>query len=286
MIILVEGTLGSGKTYYVVHEVLTKHYRFNEAEIKWEMKPDEDVEIYSNVDGFILSRDLMEAIGKAGGLNPFFTVEYQKEFARDKKHIYIIDEAQRPDFFHRKYYDAHVFFFFQYLRHLGIDVYLITQDVRQLAKELQTLNEYHIRVSKRSHALANEFRYHFMVGKDVFRRKYLKPDLKIFSAYRSSSIVGGGHDTKKFAYRYYVYIGLFIFVTVFGFFSFIRYFFPMPSKKAVVVKTSSSFNTGFKIVAISGDFVYLQSPDKKMVKVNYSNVVGVLKVGSLVSLRS
>lgn len=286
MITLVEGALGSGKTYYVVHEVLTKYFQFNETEIKWEIKPDEDVEIYSNVDGFNLSRDLMEVVGKAGGLNPFFTVEYQKEFARSKKHVYIIDEAQRPDFFHRKYYDAHVFFFFQYLRHLGIDVYLITQDVFQLAKELQTLNEYHIRVSRRSYAYAKEFRYHFMVGKEIFRRKYLKPNLKVFSAYRSSSVVGGGHETKKFAMKYYVYVGVFACIAVFGFFRFIKYFLPSSSKNLAVAKTLGSFKGGFKIVAISGDLVYLQSPDRKLVKVNYSNVVGVLKIGSLVSLKS
>lgn len=284
MITLVEGMIGSGKTYFVVNEVLKTYFDFDEARLIWVLKPDEDVAIFSNVDRFAVSLDLVEAIRISGGLNPFFTVPFQKEFSRLKRHIYIIDEAQSTEFFHRKFYDSEVFDFFRWMRHLGIDVYLITQDVTQLAKELQTLPEYHIRVTRRSYSYAKEFRYNYMVGKEIYKRRTLVKDLRVFMAYRSSNVIGGGHEVKRFAVKYYVYVACFVLLAAIGFVGFIKYRFS-PKKQVVAVEQRQAPER-YKVVAVSGEYVYLRSQDgKKLLKTDVSKVIGQVKVGTLVNLR-
>ena len=276
--------IGSGKTYFVVNEVLKTYFDFDEERLTWIVKPDEDVAIFSNVDRFSVSLDLVEAIRISGGINPFFTVPFQKEFSRLKRHIYIIDEAQSTEFFHRKFYDSEVFDFFRWMRHLGIDVYLITQDVTQLAKELQTLPEYHIRVTRRSYSYAKEFRYNYMVGKEIYKRRTLVKDLRVFMAYRSSNVIGGGHEVKRFAVKYYVYVAVFILVAVFGFIGLIKYRFS--GQREVIASEPKQVLGGYKVIAVSGDAVYLKSQDgKKLIKTDVSKVIGQVKVGSLVNLR-
>jgi hypothetical protein len=91
------GGLGSGKTYYVVKHILDAYGEWDSKKDKWVLK--DDVVVYSNIRGFHLGFDLLVAINEAGGLNPFFTVDYQKKFNRGRRIIYVIDECQGPLFF-------------------------------------------------------------------------------------------------------------------------------------------------------------------------------------------
>lgn len=177
MITLVEGTIGSGKTYFVVSELIRRFFVWDNVEVTFK-KFDDDFEIYTNIDGFRHGLDLKNAIDNVGGIESFFSIEFQRQLTNLKKHIYVIDEAQI--YFPRKYYNVKVFNFFQYSRHMGIDVYLITQDIYSLARELQTLNEYHIKVVRRSFSFLGEFRYNYMSGYDVLKRKTLKSDKRVF----------------------------------------------------------------------------------------------------------
>ncbi|MFQ5686299.1 MAG: zonular occludens toxin domain-containing protein [Candidatus Scalindua sp.] len=88
--------------------------------------------------GYSLDRE----VENAGGLAAFFSVKYQENFCMNSNVIYIIDEAQGGNYFHRKFYNVDVFLFFQMHRHMGIDIYLITQDTKCLARELQDLAEF------------------------------------------------------------------------------------------------------------------------------------------------
>lgn len=284
MITLVEGMIGAGKTYYVVQDVLNKYYRFCENDLQWRPKEDLDFALYSNVDGFLVAHDLIEAIKQAGSIDVFFTVEYQRAFAREKKHIYVIDEAQKPEFFHRKYYNANVFYFFQYHRHLGLDIYLITQDVSSLAKELQSLNEYHIRAVRRSYSFKNEFRYNFMVGREIFRRRMLKKDLRVFRAYRSSNELGG-QKVKSFAGKFYLYIIGFMIMSVFAFVYFIKVRLTSgPDKPKVAV--SREVERRYRVIAVSSGSVFLKGDNTRMMKVSAAEVSGEIRPGAFVSLNS
>ncbi|WP_096892983.1 zonular occludens toxin domain-containing protein [Candidatus Scalindua japonica] len=84
-------------------------------------------------------------------------------------------------------------FFFQMHRHLGCDIYLITQDVRCLARELQQLAEYVIKAVRGSNSIGKSFTYKFYSGDECFKTKRIKQDQKVFGMYRSM-IIGEGED--------------------------------------------------------------------------------------------
>ena len=188
---IIEGSIGSGKTYYVVWHILTNYFKWDGLTDNYIVKnSDKPVVVYSNIDKFILSESLDDRIKDAGGLDKFFHADYQKEFCRDRKIIYLIDEAQGPFYFHRKFYNPSVFYFFQYHRHFGCDIYLITQDTDTLSKELRNLAEYHIKALRRTFSFLGEFKYFFSTGgydPEVFKKKTLKPKKEIFSLYSSMS---------------------------------------------------------------------------------------------------
>jgi hypothetical protein len=183
---IIEGKIGSGKTYYAVNHVFRSWYKWCDVNDEWiPKKSDLEIKVYTNIKKMKLGHDLNLAIEEAGGLNPFFTVEYQERFCENFNVIYIIDEAQSHDLFHRTYKDRHVFTFFQTSRHMGIDIYLITQDTQCLAKELRSLAEYHIVAVQRTKTIGNLFTYKFYAGKDCYKTKRIKKDNKVFSLYRS-----------------------------------------------------------------------------------------------------
>ena len=183
---IIEGKIGSGKTYYAVNHVFRSWYKWCDVTDSWIPKnSDLEIKVYTNIKKMKLGHDLNLAIEEAGGLNPFFTVEYQERFCENFNVIYIIDEAQSHDLFHRTYKDRHVFTFFQTSRHMGIDIYLITQDTQCLAKELRSLAEYHIVAVQRTKTIGNIFTYKFYAGKDCYKTKRIKKDNKVFSLYRS-----------------------------------------------------------------------------------------------------
>ncbi len=284
MITLIEGNVGSGKTYFAVREVLGKYYTFSENELKWLPREGVEFSLYSNVDGFLVAKDLNEVIAKAGGVSSFFTVEYQAKFSRLNKHIYVIDEVQQPDFFHRKFYDPKVFYFFQYHRHFGIDIYMITQDISSLARELQCLPEYHIVAVRRSYSFAKEFRYHYMVGNDIFRRKTYRTDLKVFSAFRSST-VDSSHQVESYSKKYFIYIGFFVFVVFGGFYGLLKWRFSPPSDVKSEQVVESMAPGQFKIVALCSDNAVVKNlASKKLQRVSYSVITGDLRIGAIVNV--
>lgn len=218
MITLVEGAIGSGKTYYVVSEILRKHFTWSDVDVLYK-QTDENVLIYTNIDNFLYGEDLVLLIEKYGGIEKLFTKDVQRELASLKKIVYVIDECQ--EYFDRKFYNKPVFNLFQSSRRIGIDVYLITQDVYSVAREIHTLAEHHVKVVRRSYSFFGEFRYHFMSGNEVFKRKVLKPDKKIFAQYRSSLSGSDSHKPKKFAFKFFVYVGLLLLAIPFGGYGFV-----------------------------------------------------------------
>ena len=204
---IIEGKIGSGKTYYAVHHVFKEYFKWCDETDTWIQKnSDVELRVYTNIQNMKIGYDLNLAIEKAGGLNPFFTQEYQESFCENLNVIYIIDEAQSHDLFHRGYKDKPIFTFFQKSRHMGIDIYLITQDVQCLAKELRTLAEYHIFAVQRTKTIGNMFTYKFYAGKDCFKTKRIRKDNKVFSLYRSMI----EKETEKINSAVFKYIIMFV----------------------------------------------------------------------------
>ena len=183
---IIEGKIGSGKTYYAVNHVFKEYFKWCDNKDAWVQKnTDVEIKIYTNIKKMKIGHDLDLAIRDAGGLNPFFTEDYQVPFCNNCKVIYIIDEAQGSKLFHRRYNDTVVFDYFQLSRHMGSDIYLITQDTQCLAKELRSLAEYHIVAVPRTKSIGKMFTYKFYSGKDHFKTKRIRKDNKVFGLYRS-----------------------------------------------------------------------------------------------------
>jgi hypothetical protein len=183
---IIEGKIGSGKTYYAVYHVFKEYFKWCDNKDAWVQKnTDVELKIYTNIKKMKIGYDLDLAIREAGGLNPFFTENYQVPFCNNCNVIYIIDEAQGSKLFHRRYNDTVVFDYFQLSRHMGSDIYLITQDTQCLAKELRSLAEYHIVAVPRTKSIGKMFTYKFYSGKDHFKTKRIRKDNKVFSLYRS-----------------------------------------------------------------------------------------------------
>jgi len=206
---LIQGKIGSGKTYYAVNHVLRSYYVWSDEIDSWIPKEkDVDVRVYTNIKNMKLGEDLDKVIADSGGLNSFFNNKYQESFCMNSNVIYIIDEAQAGNYFHRKFYDVNVFLFFQMHRHLGCDIYLITQDVRCLAKELQQLAEYVIKAVRRSNSIGRSFTYKFYSGDECFKTKRIKQDQKVFGMYRSM-IIGEGEKIKSIPFKHIlIFVGL------------------------------------------------------------------------------
>jgi len=178
---IVDGKPGSGKSYYVVNH-LAKNY-FTEDRGLYVLK--DGYCIITNIDSFKPQHiDLKEIASEHGGYDSFFTAEVQEQLKN--KHgriIYIIDEAQR--IFRKNYKNEDVFFWFETHRHLGQDIYLITQHYKKLPFDVYSLAEFIIYAAPRTRSLAGEFRYHWMDDGTKIKTETLRRKQQIFALYKS-----------------------------------------------------------------------------------------------------
>jgi hypothetical protein len=285
---LIQGKIGSGKTYYAVNHVLRSYYTWSDELDSWISKEkDVDVRVYTNIKNMKLGEDLDKFIADAGGLSSFFDNKYQETFCMNSNVIYIIDEAQSGNYFHRKYYDVNVFLFFQMHRHLGCDIYLITQDVRCLARELQQLAEYVIKAVRRSNSIGKSFTYKFYSGDECFKTKRIKQDQKVFGMYRSM-IIGEGEKIRSIPFKHIlIFVALVVCAGLIFRFGFMKIFHNMNKnhvyrKPATVEenrepqpepeKSVMEGNNMYRIVGIIDDLYIVQTPKGlKKVKVSGNN---------------
>jgi hypothetical protein len=299
---LIQGKIGSGKTYYAVNHVLKSYYTWSDELDSWVPKEkDVDVRIYTNIKNMKLGEDLDKFIADAGGLSTFFDNKYQETFCMNSNVIYIIDEAQSGNYFHRKFYDVNVFLFFQMHRHLGCDIYLITQDVRCLARELQQLAEYVIKAVRRSNSIGKSFTYKFYSGDECFKTKRIKQDQKVFGMYRSM-IIGEGEKIKSIPFKHIlIFVGLVVCAGLIFRFGFMKIFHNM-NKNHVYRKSETveehrepqlepeklekeNNNNMYRIVGIIDDHYIVQTPKGlkkvKATKANKKNVHEEIKIEKL-----
>jgi Zonular occludens toxin (Zot). len=130
MLTIIYGVPGSGKSYFAVWNIK-----------KTIEKEKDNIVLISNIENLKLPHlNLDDLIQQYGGIDNFFNVDC--EFWKtdiDKKKILFIDECQK--YFNKKFFSSTVFFYFQYHRHLNVDIYLITQSYKVLPSELVVLSE-------------------------------------------------------------------------------------------------------------------------------------------------
>lgn len=187
MIRLVEGGPGSGKSYYAC-KYLIKYCTYDKLYQEYILSA--NVLVISNIEGLrIKHRDLNVCIEKAGGVENFFTVEnFEKlqSMFKVSNIILVIDEAQK--IFDSKFYDKEVFFFFQYHRHLGVDIFLLTQSRSTVSRQLLPLCEYFLQAVPRSKGIYGTFRYKVVDAKGNYLYGVsVKQDQQVFRAYKSFS---------------------------------------------------------------------------------------------------
>ena len=184
---IIQGVPGSGKTYYAVRH-LAENYFERQQDGRYELiKP---CTIITNIDSFQPEHvSLQAACKEAGGFKEFFTEEYQRQYSAQFEHqiIYLIDEAQK--LFRKNARDLNdVFTYFELHRHLGHDIYLITQNAKKLSPDLVLLTEYIIEAAPRSRSVIGEFKYKWLSDGEVLKREGFRPDEGVFALYKSMDV--------------------------------------------------------------------------------------------------
>lgn len=228
MFVLIDGVMGSGKTYYAVHrayksmqdyyKVYTNinefKYQYNIYELKWNW-------LFSHLVNLKEIYDLSDT-------DDSHLLEYLIDndiIGQNKERILIVlDEAHNQ--FDKKV-DV-LTWFITYHRHLYIDVLLITQSYSLINREYYKLMEYFIHAVPASRRLvASNFRYKKYMAvpfseKDTFvGSETLSFDDSIFALYGSGDKV----KVKSFVRKYVIYAVLIFSSTIILFFIFIKTFF-------------------------------------------------------------
>jgi len=196
MIALVTGVPGSGKSYFMVN-YLSKFFTYDVFYKSFNVT--DNVLIISNIENLQIphlkldSADLIgnysEGIEGKYTVEQFFTVaNFEKIMTvrRVKNIILLIDEVQK--IFPLGYKDKDVIFFFQYHRHLGVDILMGAQDHLDVCRSLVSLSECIYQAAPRSKGIAGVFRYSVTDRKGkAMRTQTLRKKQTVFRAYKSFS---------------------------------------------------------------------------------------------------
>lgn len=181
---LITGVPGAGKTFYAVKHLVDNYFDCDPVSGVYRAK--EGVTVITNIESLRLPTLDLDEIMKASGkvIDTFFTVPFQTKVLEKYPHlVYMIDECQR--FFPYRYSNRDVLYFFEYHRHLGIDIYLLTQSSNLLAHGLRELCEVEIRAIRRTASVFGALQYRVISAGENIDRKILRRDKKIFDLYVS-----------------------------------------------------------------------------------------------------
>lgn len=202
----VSGIPGSGKTYYVVHEISQKYFTFNKQFSEWQINEKfKNLVIFTNIKNFKLNAIQIDEYCTENNITweQLLTVDHIERYLQnnpDTKIIFLIDEAQK--YFPTTYKNNEVFFFFQYHRHLGVDIFLTYQTWASINRKITDLQEFEIRAVRKSFKLGSEFRYLFYAGNDKIGGTVKKSDPMVFALYTSfDTTTEGTEKTPKYAIK-------------------------------------------------------------------------------------
>jgi len=236
MIVLISGVPGSGKTYYAVKQIS-------------DILKDKDSIVFSNIENFRFERfrvlysyyvnkltdgfltnlecgqyvDITKDLITLGA--SFFTVDNYKKLIKkysleDKKVYFFIDECQR--FFPSFLKDTDIIYFFDYHRHFGLNIFLITQDSVKISSSIASLAEFEVRASPPMLRFKNVFIYKKIINGEILNRFVLKFNNKIACLYTTAYFTNNVNFNNTIALFFAVPV-LFI-VAVFVFIYFLTHF--------------------------------------------------------------
>lgn len=223
MIRIITGVPGAGKTYLAVTEILKlcDYDPFFD-----EYKPKLNTLIITNISDIkIQHKNFDEALSKMG-YEAFFS-EKNFELLRKKyeRVLIVIDECQK--YFHKDTWTTEVAYAFQYHRHLGIDIILMTQDQRVLPRGLSSLPEYIIRARSRSLNFGIRFVYDFYdsTAWTHLETRTLKKDASVFRSYTSYKF-DENNKPKNVILRWVALTAVALLLLTFAAYRFVDSFFP------------------------------------------------------------
>ena len=193
---ILTGVPGAGKSYYAVYRIYQLLHRDDWTGL-----------VLHNIEGLSVpdNRCILCTWDTSS-----FSVEKMSEYlnklrleynlsSEDVIHFYI-DEAQR--FFPPELKDSQVLYFFDYHRHFGVHITLITQHEKKLTYKITTLSDLEIRaVSSRINPFGS-FIYKLSSSGEHFGTERLSKKPEIFSLYQSFR--AGTGKAKKSRFRYLV----------------------------------------------------------------------------------
>lgn len=189
----ITGKPGAGKTYVALDHLLKNYYKKENGEYL----PSTDITIISNIEALKLEHisldTLLEELKKKGSQDPvkdFFSKEYHEAFHRDQGQcLFVIDECQRyfPTMLGMKSHAPEIYFFFEFHRHWGYDIYLITQDKEKIAKGIRPLIETELQALPRTVSLMGEMKYYEFVDDEKISAapRVIRPKKEVFNLYKS-----------------------------------------------------------------------------------------------------
>jgi zona occludens toxin len=214
-IYFITGVPGAGKTFYAVNHLVKNYCYYDRQSRAYRLK--DKYTLISNIEELALNHKNLKEILEDNkmSIESFFRKDFQEKISKKYKNIiYFLDEAQQH--FHRRFYDKESFFYFQYHRHLGHNIYLITQDRSLLPKEINTLCESEIRAVKRSLSVFGEFKYNVLSNKEIIDRKVLKKNERVFELYKSQQ----NEESEKIKNPLVKYL---VAILIFGIFSLVMF---------------------------------------------------------------
>jgi hypothetical protein len=230
MITYIVGNPGSGKTYYAVFKIYQLFiFKPKDTFLSKVIKPEKQKEYsycYTNINGFKFELD-----------DKFIKFDYEK-FYSDLEVLYllymdkvgddvlnekakelnlhnvliILDEAHN---FLKAKEDNILVWWLTYHRHLYQDIMLITQDLSLISNEYKRIAEHFVKAVDSSKRLfKNKFRYmlygsYKMYQKDVMQKFHVPYLKEVFNLYHS-----GQNASQKSFVRKFLYVSLFLFITL------------------------------------------------------------------------
>lgn len=211
------GAPGSGKSYYSVYHLVHEFYDYNEDLGTYVIKEKyQEYRVVTNVECLKVPHDnLDEWILKAGGVEKFFSLAFQRELFEKKnlKLIYLIDECHM--YFPDNFRCNEVFDYFSYHRHFGTTIYLISQSLYNVPRRIVNLCELVLYALPASTSLlgGKDLKYNVISGREKVDSKILIKKKKIFELYKSQD-ADEAKKTKNPLIKYLVAVFLFFIASV------------------------------------------------------------------------
>ncbi|MDY0331831.1 MAG: zonular occludens toxin domain-containing protein [Thiomonas sp.] len=231
----ITGVPGTGKTYFAINDVILRYYKFSDTHVEWQYddsKPNKPVLIYTNIENLKLTHVNIDSYCSSHNIDiyTFFTTDYWEQYIDYKNYqiVIILDEAQR--YFPSSYRlrgtpkpGENPLYWFQYHRHFGADVYVITQTYDAVCRHVVQLAEYEIHAITKVYSVGNSFRYVFRTGlhpDDIVARKTFRYDKRVGMLYQS--FMSDSDDSRR-PYPLRKYTLFFVFLALLLVFGVVRF---------------------------------------------------------------